>query len=194
MALRSEGGVLFGVGLLAYSVKANVETLFGVVGVGMPFVLGSESMSDYRAAAGVFTPSRACCFDAHTTPKADLLGLTIVESLLTVPSGLPLAQFFDLSDGTGALLVCISKSKLAHLEHVPIHRNQNFPRRSLGGILIDRRPGAPYQPTSKARGIRLEREGRPVSFRCICPSTSKSLYDLSSNTPHFVINHDLETS
>ena len=65
MALRSEGGVLFGVGLLAYSVKANVETLFGVVGVGMPFVLGSESMADYRAAAGVSTSTQARCINRN---------------------------------------------------------------------------------------------------------------------------------
>ena len=31
--VRSPGGVLFGVGLLAYSVSANVELRLGVVGV-----------------------------------------------------------------------------------------------------------------------------------------------------------------
>lgn len=38
------GGVRFGVGLLAYSVRANVELFFGVLGVSVPLMCGTPSI------------------------------------------------------------------------------------------------------------------------------------------------------
>lgn len=67
--VASSGGVLFGVGFAAYSVRANVETLLGVVGVGMPLLLGSESIFKGQTELVLVIFSHA-----HTSPSCTEFG------------------------------------------------------------------------------------------------------------------------